>query len=66
MFCMLKMKKTYPTYVSKYYSKCEKQVMFWMIPNGEKRKWSKNLAKQDKPQDTKLSPKNNNDDIILQ
>ena len=34
MFCMLK-KKTYPAYVSKRNSNCEKQVIALMIPNGE-------------------------------
>ena len=36
MFCMLKKKKTYPAYVSKHKSNCEKQVISLMIPNGER------------------------------
>ena len=34
MFCMLK-KKIYSAYVSKHSSKREKQVILWMIQNGE-------------------------------
>ena len=33
MFCML---KEYPAYVSKHNSNREKQVILFMIPNGEK------------------------------
>ena len=36
MFCMLKKKKIYPGYVSKYNSNREKQVVLLMISNGEK------------------------------
>ena len=32
----LKKEKKYPTYASKSYSNCEKQVIILMIPNGEK------------------------------
>ena len=39
MFCMLKMKKIYPAYVSKYISNREKQVILLMILNGEKWKY---------------------------
>ena len=35
MFCMLKKKKTYPAYVSKYNSSSEKQVILLVIPNGK-------------------------------
>ena len=33
---MLKKKKIYPTYVAKDNSDCEKQVIFLIMPNGEK------------------------------
>ena len=36
MFFMLNKKKTYPAYVSKNNSNCQKQVILLMIPNGEK------------------------------
>ena len=36
MFCLLKKKKIYPTYVSKYNSNCEKQVTTLVISNGKK------------------------------
>ena len=36
MFCMLKKKKIYPTYVLKYNSNREKQVILLMISDGEK------------------------------
>ena len=36
MFCILKKKKTYPAYVSKHNSNCEKQVVLLVIPNEEK------------------------------
>ena len=36
MFCMLKNKKIYSAYVSKHNSNSEKQVILFMIPNGEK------------------------------
>ena len=32
----LKKEKKYPTYTSKSYSNCEKQIIILMIPNGEK------------------------------
>ena len=32
---MLKKEKTYPAYVLKHNSNCEKQVLLLMIPNGE-------------------------------
>ena len=32
---MLKNKKIYPAYVSKYNSNCEKQAILLMIPSGE-------------------------------
>ena len=32
-----KKEKIYHTYISKHNSNCEKQVIFLMIPNGEKR-----------------------------
>ena len=35
MFCTLVKNKIYPAYVSKYNSNCEKQVILFMIPNGE-------------------------------
>ena len=35
MFGMLKKKKCFPAYVSKYNSNCEKQVIFLMNLNGE-------------------------------
>ena len=35
MFCMLKKKKMYTAYVSKFSSNCENQVFLLMIPNGE-------------------------------
>ena len=35
MFCMLKKKKKYPTYISKHNSNCKTQVIFLMIPNRE-------------------------------
>ena len=36
---MLKKKKIYPAYVSKYNSNCERQVILLMIPNGEGRRY---------------------------
>ena len=36
MFCMLKKKKIYPSFVSKHNSNREKQIVFSMLPNGEK------------------------------
>ena len=36
MFCILSKRKKYPTYVSKHNSNYEKQVILFMIPNGEK------------------------------
>ena len=35
MFCLLKKKKIYPAYISKYNWNLEKQVIFLMIPNRE-------------------------------
>ena len=35
MFCMIKKKKIYPSYLSKHNSNREKQVILLMIPNGE-------------------------------
>ena len=42
MFCMLKKKKIFPVYISKYNSNCEKQVILFIIPNGEG--WHKKLS----------------------
>ena len=36
MFCMLKKKKTYPAYLSKHNSNCQKQVILLMISNSKK------------------------------
>ena len=36
MFCILKQKNIYPSYVSKHNSNREKQVILLMISNGEK------------------------------
>ena len=36
MFCILKKKEIYTTYISKTNSNCEKQIIQLMIPNEEK------------------------------
>ena len=35
MFCMPKMKKIYPAYISKHNWNCKKQIILLMITNGE-------------------------------
>ena len=48
MLCMLKKKKIYPAYVSKYNSNHKKQVILLMISNGEIREQWETLATQAK------------------